>query len=42
MWSEATPQAIFPQRKVGKLEEGHEANFLVLDGDPDVSAGHSF
>jgi hypothetical protein len=34
MWSEATPKAIFPQRKVGKLEESHEANFLVLDGDP--------
>jgi len=34
IWSEATPQAIFPKRKIGKLEESYEANFLVLDGDP--------
>jgi len=34
MWSEATPQAIFPQRQIGKLQESYEASFLVLDGDP--------
>jgi len=34
MWSEATPKAIFPQRNVGVLKEGYEANFLVLDGNP--------
>lgn len=34
MWSETTPRAIFPQRLIGSLEEGYEANFLVLDGDP--------
>jgi hypothetical protein len=34
MWSENTPKAIFPNRKIGKLAEGYEANFLVLEGDP--------
>ncbi|QPQ54223.1 amidohydrolase family protein [Allosphingosinicella flava] len=34
MWSVVTPQTIFPDRKIGKLEEGYEANFLALDGDP--------
>jgi hypothetical protein len=34
MWSVTTPQAIFPQRKLGELKEGYEASFLVLRGDP--------
>jgi imidazolonepropionase-like amidohydrolase len=34
MWSETTPKAIYPQRKIGALEEGYEANFLVLEGHP--------
>jgi imidazolonepropionase-like amidohydrolase len=34
MWSETTPRAIFPRRKIGALEEGYEANFLVLEGNP--------
>lgn len=34
MWSEATPKLIFPQRKIGALKEGYEANFLVLEGNP--------
>ena len=34
LWSEATPRAIFPQRRVGCLEEGCEASLLVLAGDP--------
>jgi imidazolonepropionase-like amidohydrolase len=29
-----TPQAIFPKRKLGVLEPGYEASFLVLRGDP--------
>lgn len=33
-WVETTPRTIFPDRKVGRLEEGWEASFLVLDGDP--------
>jgi len=31
---ESTPQIIFPNRKIGKLRDGYEANFLVLNGNP--------
>ena len=31
---ENTPRAIFPNRKIGKLDEGYEANFLVLSDNP--------
>jgi hypothetical protein len=31
---EVTPQTIFPSRKIGRLENGYEANFLALDGNP--------
>ncbi len=34
MWSETTPRAIFPNRKIGRLAEGFEASFLVLGADP--------
>lgn len=34
MWTEATPKAIFPKRKIGALKEGYEASFLALEGDP--------
>lgn len=34
MWAVETPQAIFPGRRIGKLERGYEASFLVLDEDP--------
>ena len=34
MWSENTAATIFPKRKLGHLEEGYEASFLVLEGDP--------
>jgi len=34
MWSETTPLAIFPRRKIGRLASGYEASFLVLDGNP--------
>jgi imidazolonepropionase-like amidohydrolase len=30
----ATPQAIFPGRKIGRFDEGYEASFLVLDDNP--------
>jgi imidazolonepropionase-like amidohydrolase len=32
--SETTPQTIFPNRKIGKLQNGYEANFLVLKNNP--------
>ena len=31
---EHTPQAIFPDRKIGKIAEGYEASFLVLNDNP--------
>jgi hypothetical protein len=34
MWSETTPGVIFPTRKIGRLYEGYEASFLVLEGNP--------
>ena len=34
MWTETTPQSIFPNRKIGALEDGFEASFLALDGNP--------
>lgn len=38
--SRATPETIFPDRRIGALAEGHEANFVVLEADPaaDLSA----
>jgi ketosteroid isomerase-like protein len=40
LWSEATPQAIFPGRSLGCLQEGCEASFLVLRGDPIADFDH--
>lgn len=34
MWCEATAATIFPRRRIGRLEDGYEASFLVLEGDP--------
>jgi imidazolonepropionase-like amidohydrolase len=34
MWTEATPEVIFPKRKIGRLQQGYEASFLVLGGNP--------
>jgi imidazolonepropionase-like amidohydrolase len=34
MWTEATPKAIFPKRKLGLLSQGYEASFLALEGNP--------
>jgi imidazolonepropionase-like amidohydrolase len=34
LWSVATPQAIFPNRRIGSIADGFEASFLVLSGDP--------
>ena len=39
IWTEITPQTIFPNRKIGLLKNGYEASFLALQGNPieDVS-----
>ena len=34
MWCENSAVTIFPNRKIGHLEEGFEASFLVLDSNP--------
>jgi imidazolonepropionase-like amidohydrolase len=34
MWGERCAKAVFPKRKVGRLDDGYEASFLVLRGDP--------
>jgi hypothetical protein len=34
MWCMTTPRAIFPKRRIGRLEDGDEASFLVLTGNP--------
>lgn len=34
MWCEATPAAIFPERRIGRFAEGYEASFLALAGNP--------
>jgi len=34
LWSEATPRAIYPTRRVGCLTDGCEASLLVLAAAP--------
>ena len=34
MWTETTPLSIFPDRKIGRFEEGYEASFIALEADP--------
>lgn len=34
MWTENCAQTAFPDRQIGRLDEGYEASFLVLEGDP--------
>lgn len=34
MWTENSTKTIFPNRKIGKLKDGYEASFLVLQKNP--------
>jgi imidazolonepropionase-like amidohydrolase len=34
LWATTTPQAIFPDRRIGRLAPGYEASFLVLGANP--------
>ena len=34
LWSEVTPQAIFPKRRIGRIAPGYEASFIVLARNP--------
>ena len=36
---EDTPRLLYPERRIGRIADGHEANFLVLDGNPLADAG---
>jgi glyoxylase-like metal-dependent hydrolase (beta-lactamase superfamily II)/imidazolonepropionase-like amidohydrolase len=40
MLVETTPRTIFPSRRIGRLDEGYEANLLVLGGDPLADLEH--
>jgi amidohydrolase family protein len=39
MATDTTPKEIFPKRKIGALNDGYEANFIVLAQDPSVDIG---
>jgi len=34
MWTENTPKAILPTRKIGLIKEEYEANFISIQGNP--------
>jgi imidazolonepropionase-like amidohydrolase len=34
MWCEDTPASIFPDRRIGRFDEGYEASFVALAGNP--------
>jgi imidazolonepropionase-like amidohydrolase len=34
IWTQTTPRAIFPGRRIGTLAPGYESSFLSLSGDP--------
>lgn len=42
MWCEVTPAAIFPNRKIAKLQEGYEASFLILPKNPLENFEHAY
>jgi hypothetical protein len=42
MWCEVTPAAIFPNRKIAKLQEGYEASFLILSKNPLENFEHAY
>ena len=33
-WCELTPRVLYPERKIGSLEPGHEGSLVALAGDP--------
>jgi hypothetical protein len=42
MWCEITPKVIFPNRRIAAFQEGYEASFLVLKGNPIENFEHAF
>ncbi|HVT39774.1 MAG TPA: hypothetical protein VHE78_12055 [Gemmatimonadaceae bacterium] len=41
LWSVDTPRAIFPGRRIASFEDGYEASFLALTGDPIADFGNA-
>jgi imidazolonepropionase-like amidohydrolase len=41
IWTGATARSIFPDRRIGGLDEGHEASFLALDANPLDDLSHA-
>ena len=39
---ETTPQSIFPYRKIGRIVEGYEGSFVVLDANPMTDLSKAF
>jgi hypothetical protein len=39
LWCDVTARTIFPTRRIGRREEGYEASFIVLGGDPVADFG---
>jgi imidazolonepropionase-like amidohydrolase len=39
LWIDTARATIFPDRRIGRLEPGYEANFLVLGADPSRDLG---
>ena len=42
MWCEVTPNSIFSNRKIAKLQEGYEASFLILSKNPLENFEHAY
>lgn len=40
LWTETSAQAVFPGRRIGRIAEDYEADFLVLSGDPVAEFGN--
>lgn len=41
LWSRVTPQAIFPNRRIGRLQPGYEASLLILEENPLDAVEHA-
>jgi len=41
LWSRVTPQAVFPERRIGRLQPGYEASLLILEENPLDATEHA-
>ncbi len=42
MWTDYCAQVVFPGRNIGRLDQGYEASFLVLEGNPLVDFDNAY